>query len=151
MRLITTCLALCAALYSGCASQRVPPALPADATRALDEYIVALNDAAPLDPVLDARDPAVKARLTEPVELHRTQPALTREARSQSRDGRVVLAAVIERDGSVSNARILYASGSPAFAAASLDAVREWRYSPGRLDGSPVRVTLTVTTTFRTY
>ena len=57
--------------------------------------------------------------------LRRTQPALTREARSQSREGHVVLAAVIERNGSVSNAKVLYSSGSPAFAAASLDALRD--------------------------
>jgi len=155
MRILTIIFALSAILSAACASEqaseRVPPRLPAEAARALDEYRVALNDATPLDPVRDLRDPALKARVTEPVELRRTQPALTREARSQSREGHVVLAAVIERNGSVSNAKVLYSSGSPAFAAASLDALREWRYSPGLLDGAPVRVLLTVTTTYRNY
>ena len=155
MRILTSVFALLAIFSAGCASEqasvRVPPKLPAEAVRALDEYRVVLNHAAPLDPVRDLRDPALKARITEPVELRRTQPALTREARSQSREGRVVLAAVIERNGSVSNAKVLYSSGSSSFAAASLDALREWRYSPGMIDGAPVRVLLTVTTTYRNY
>ncbi|MHB1048260.1 MAG: energy transducer TonB [Thermoanaerobaculia bacterium] len=117
----------------------------------LADYLRALNEAEPSDPVVDGRDPSVKARLTPPIERHRVQPELSREARRNSREGRVVLACVIERDGSVSNVRVISASGLGDFTAASVGAVRQWRYSPATIDGSPVRLFLTVTTSYRTY
>ncbi len=142
-------LVLCSLGLTGCASRSDVLALSPEAAVSLDDYLRVLNEATPSDPVVDDRDPSVKARLAPPVELRRVQPALSREARLQSCDGKVVLACVIERDGSVSNVRVLSASGHRDFTAASVGAVREGRYSPATIDGSPVRLLLTVTTTYR--
>ncbi len=149
MRSSLTALAFCALGLAGCATRQAASPLDPGIGASLDDYLRSLNEADPSDPVVSERDPSVKARLTPPVEIHRVQPALSTEARRNSREGKVVLGCVIERNGSVSNVRVISASGHGDFTAASVGAVRQWRYSPGKLDGSPVRVFLTVTTSYR--
>ena len=60
-------------------------------------------------------------------------PPLARQARIQ---GTVVLQAVIGKDGSVQNLHVL--SGHPMLTPAAMDAVRQWRYKPYRVNGEPV-------------
>ena len=62
-------------------------------------------------------------------------PALARQARVQ---GLVVLQAIIGKDGSVENLRLI--SGHPLLAPAALDAARQWQYKPYYLNGEPVEV-----------
>jgi protein TonB len=40
-------------------------------------------------------------------------------------------------------------SGSPVLHQAALEAVKQWKYSPAQLDGSPTSMHLTVTVQFR--
>lgn len=149
MRSSLTALAFCVLGFTGCATREaVSPPTPGFRA-SLDDYLRSLNEADPSDPVVDDRDPSVKARLTPPVELLRVQPELSREARRSSREGKVVLACVVERDGSVSNVRVISAPGHGDFTAASVGAVRKWRYTPAKIDGSPVRLLLTATATYR--
>lgn len=70
-------------------------------------------------------------------------PPLARNARIQ---GQVVLTAIISRDGSIQDLRVL--SGHPLLIQAALDAVRRWRYKPYLLNGEPVEVETTVTVNF---
>jgi protein TonB len=70
-------------------------------------------------------------------------PELARQARVQ---GTVTLECAIDPHGRVAQARVL--SGSPLLDAAALDAVRQWVYTPTRLNGIPVAVILTVTVRF---
>lgn len=70
-------------------------------------------------------------------------PALAIAARVQ---GRVVLDCVIDREGRIGSLSVL--SGNPLLEAAAVEAVRQWRYTPTLLDGSPVAVVLTVTVEF---
>jgi protein TonB len=62
-------------------------------------------------------------------------PALARQARIQ---GTVVLQAVIGKDGTVQNLRVL--SGHPMLTEAAIDAVKQWLYKPYSLNGEPVEV-----------
>jgi protein TonB len=71
-------------------------------------------------------------------------PAIARQARVQ---GQVVLEAIIAKDGTVQNLRVV--SGHPLLVNAALDAVRQWRYRPYLLNGVPVEVETTVLVTFR--
>ena len=71
-------------------------------------------------------------------------PALARQARVQ---GKVVLDAVIERDGSVNDVRIVE-SPHPMLDESSIVAVQQWRYKPILIDGAPARARVRVTTTF---
>ena len=70
-------------------------------------------------------------------------PALARQARIQ---GTVVLQAVIGKDGTVQNLRVV--SGHPMLAAAAIDAVRQWLYRPYYLNGEPVEVDTQINVNF---
>jgi protein TonB len=62
-------------------------------------------------------------------------------------EGVVVVEAVIAVDGSVRDARVLRSVA--LLDRAALDAVRQWRYAPTRLNGVAVPVIVTVTVQFR--
>jgi protein TonB len=72
-----------------------------------------------------------------------TYPPLARTARVQ---GTVLLAAIIDKDGSVANLHVI--SGHPLLTQAALDAVKQWRYKPYILNGEPVQVDTQVTVNF---
>ena len=62
-------------------------------------------------------------------------PPLARMARIQ---GTVVLQAILSRDGTIQDLKVL--SGHPLLVQAALDAVRTWRYQPTLLNSEPVEV-----------
>jgi protein TonB len=70
-------------------------------------------------------------------------PDLARVARLQ---GLVVVECTIDPSGRVVDARII--TGHPLLQNATLDAVRQWRYTATRLNGVPVAVLMTVTVNF---
>jgi protein TonB len=70
-------------------------------------------------------------------------PVLAVQARIQ---GNVVLHAIIDREGSVSELQVI--SGDPRLVEAALDAVRQWRYQPTLLNGTSVEVETTITVSF---
>ncbi len=74
------------------------------------------------------------------------QPIYPPLARQSRIEGSVVLHAVINKDGEVSELQVL--SGHPLLVKAALDAVRQWRYSPTLLSGQAVEVETTITVTF---
>jgi len=71
-------------------------------------------------------------------------PAIAQAARVQ---GIVIIEATIGVDGVVQEARVL--RSIPLLDDAALAAVRQWRYSPTLLNGTPVPVVMTVTVTFQ--
>jgi protein TonB len=60
--------------------------------------------------------------------------------------GTVVLAAVISKQGTIENLRVV--SGPPMLQQAARDAVSAWRYRPFLLNGEPVAVETTVNVVF---
>lgn len=62
-------------------------------------------------------------------------------------EGVVIVEAVIAVDGSVRDARVL--KSVPLLDRAAIDAVKQWRYAPTRLNGVAVPVIVTVTVQFR--
>jgi protein TonB len=70
-------------------------------------------------------------------------PAIARQVRVQ---GTVVIQAVIGVDGEVRDTKIL--NSVPLLDQAALDAVRQWRYQPTLLNGTPVAVIMTVSVRF---
>ena len=70
--------------------------------------------------------------------IHQTKPvypALAMQARIQ---GTVLLQAVVGKDGTVQDLRVV--SGHPLLVKAALEAVKLWRYKPYRLNDQPVEV-----------
>lgn len=128
-------LILAAALFgSACVASRTSPSPTPDQAVAIDTYLRALNEGNPTDPVLDDRDPSVKARLTPQAELRRVQPSPPASGRKPPAEGKALLGGVIERDGSVSSVRVLMSSGNRDFDASSVEALRQWQYRPATID-----------------
>jgi protein TonB len=70
-------------------------------------------------------------------------PPLARQARIQ---GTVVLQAVMGKDGTVQELRVV--SGHPMLTAAAIDAVRQWLYRPYSLNGEAVAVDTQINVNF---
>jgi TonB family protein len=76
----------------------------------------------------------------------KVQPIYPVEARSRGLQGPVVLQAVIDEVGKVQD--LTTVSGNSILARAAMDAVRQWRYQPYRLNGQPVKVPTKITVNF---
>ena len=68
-------------------------------------------------------------------------------ARAAGVQGTVVVEAVISRTGTIESLHVV--SGPPMLQSAALDAIREARYRPFRLNGEPTEVQTTITVNFR--
>ncbi len=78
--------------------------------------------------------------------LHETRPAYPPLALQARIQGTVVLQAVIARDGTVQNLRVV--SGNPMLVGAALEAARLWRYKPYLLNEQPVEVDTQIVVNF---
>jgi TonB family protein len=76
------------------------------------------------------------------------KPEYPPSMRAAGREGQVPIEAVIGVDGSVSSVRVVSAQVHPDFAIAAVDAVRQWRFTPTLLNGTPVEVVISVNVTF---
>lgn len=94
----------------------------------------------PSEPVRPGGDIKAPERLSAPTPVY---PDLARTARVE---GTVILEATIDETGAVTNVKVL--RSIPLLDRAATDAVRQWRYTPTRLNGVPVPVVMTVTVTF---
>jgi len=100
---------------------------------------------APLD--LPQRTVTISQGVSEGRLQHRVLPEYPAQARSLRLEGPVVLEAMVMEDGSVHDIKLV--SGHPTLARAALDAVRQWRYHPYRLNGKPVAMRTEITVTFK--
>jgi periplasmic protein TonB len=78
--------------------------------------------------------------------LKANPPQFPEEARRRGESGLVTLLISISADGKVTDARVV--TGNLVFAPNSIAAVRQWVYSPARLDGRPVASTAEVSLRF---
>jgi protein TonB len=85
--------------------------------------------------------------LVAPRKLVDVRPVYPEIARAARVEGTVILEAVLDRRGRVSQVRV--AKSSPLLDQAAVDAVRQWQYSPSTLHGQPVEVLMTITITFK--
>jgi periplasmic protein TonB len=78
--------------------------------------------------------------------IYKVQPQYPAVARAIHLAGTVYVRAIIATDGSVRQLEVI--SGSPILANAALQAVRQWRYQPTRLNGETVEVETLITVHF---
>lgn len=78
--------------------------------------------------------------------IARVDPEYPKIAQQMRLTGTVRLHAIIGTDGGVREVRVI--EGSPILAQAALAAVRQWRYRPTLLGGSPVEVETYITVNF---
>jgi TonB family protein len=106
----------------------------------------------PPPPAYDAaadpcRQPGVSACIKPPTKLLDVRPIVP--AGREGETATVIIEAEIGIGGSVEGAR-LFKPVDAAFGQSGLDAVRQWKFTPTRLNGNPVKVTMTVTINFTT-
>jgi protein TonB len=89
----------------------------------------------------------VGGRVKEPKLLRRVEPAYPPLAMQTRVQGTVIVDAVIDEHGDVTEVKVV--SGPPLLIQAALDAVRRWKYEPTYLNEQPVPVQLNVTVAFR--
>jgi len=87
-------------------------------------------------------------KIQEPRRLKHVLPEYPRAMMAGRVQGVVILEAVIDKEGRVLSAKLLRAP-NPAFGPPSVDAVRQWRYTPTLLNGVAVPVIMTVTVDFK--
>lgn len=115
---------------------------------------VALSDTLDFTPLATPRSapapPApvrVGGAILPPTKVHHVVPMYPALARASHTQGIVILEATIDVRGAVTDARVL--RSVPLLDAAAIDAVRQWRFTPTRLNGEPVPVVMSVTVEFR--
>jgi periplasmic protein TonB len=84
--------------------------------------------------------------VTKGLLIHRVEPTYPPLARAARVQGEVVLSAVIDVNGQITNLQLV--SGHPMLVPAAIAAVRAWRYKPYLLNGTPVEVETTITVIF---
>jgi protein TonB len=85
--------------------------------------------------------------IREPRRIAYVSPVYPLIAQAVRLEGDVVLEAIIGTDGSVQDLRVV--RSSPLLDEAAVEAVRQWRYTPTLLNGTPVPVVMTVRVSFR--
>jgi TonB family protein len=78
--------------------------------------------------------------------IHQVMPAYPASALQQRIQGAVVMQAIVDREGIVSNVQPV--SGPPSLVMAAVDAVRQWRYAPYMHEGQPEAFTAEITVDF---
>ena len=78
--------------------------------------------------------------------LHRAVPQYPLMLRNARMEGKVVLRAVIAKDGTIQSLEAV--SGNILFVEAALEAIRQWRYLPTLLNGEAVEVETVITVVF---
>lgn len=85
--------------------------------------------------------------MTRPVIVHQVQPRYTELARRAGIQGTVIVEAVIDQKGHVTNVRVL--RGLPmGLDRAAVEAIQQWRFTPALLADRPVTVYFTLTVNF---
>jgi TonB family protein len=97
-----------------------------------------------------SKTPATRAivpgNVTAATIVTQTKPEYPPQAMASHIQGEVVLHAIIDKEGKISEVQVL--SGDDLLGKSALEAVRQWRYKPMLVDGEPKEVDTTITVTF---
>lgn len=83
---------------------------------------------------------------TNPVLIYEVKPKYPPDVQADKLEGTVTVDAIVDTTGAVYEAMVV--QSIPAFDQAALDAVKQWRFQPGLLNGEPVAVVCTIEFTF---
>jgi len=97
--------------------------------------------ATPLRPLFAAPEPqgnGVGGNVQPFSLIHKVNPAYPEDLRLAGIEGRVVVRAIISKDGDVLRPWAAGAEAHPRLVEAAIDAVRQWKYRPTLLNGQPI-------------
>jgi TonB family protein len=112
---------------------------------------VAAIDRFPMFATLQAQSAVYKPGdgVTLPEVVHEVKPDYTREAMQQLIQGSVWLLCVVGETGDVTDIEVTKSLDAEyGLDQAAVDAARQWKFKPGRKDGKPVAVQVTIELTF---
>ena len=103
----------------------------------------------PPPPPLPETTPPIRigSKIQAPTLVHRVEPFYPPVAVSARLQGLVILEALVDRDGTVADVKVLRSAGS-VLDREALIAVRQWRYAPLLLNGQRLRFVVTVLLSF---
>lgn len=92
----------------------------------------------------------VGGSIAEPRKIRDVKPTYPVDAAAAGATGVVVLDAILAADGSVKDVRVVRGvAGAPSLEQAALTAVMSWAYTPAKLNGRPVDVSMAVIVSFQ--
>src|SRR5208337_4060892 len=89
----------------------------------------------------------VSQGVSEGLLIKRVQPTYPPAAIAVHAQGSVQIEATINKEGYVTNPKVIH--GNSILAQAAVAAVRQWRYKPYYLDGQPVEIQTQITVNFK--
>jgi len=88
--------------------------------------------------------------VTPPRAIYAPDPEFSDEARKAKYQGTVVLWTVISADGRARDIRVMRSIGM-GLDEKAIEAIKQWRFEPGRKDGVAVAVEVNIEVSFRLY
>jgi TonB family protein len=82
--------------------------------------------------------PRVSQGVVEATLVKRVEPVYPMQARNQRLQGKVTLSATISTEGSVTEVAVV--NGPPVLADAAKTAVKNWKFNPAKLNGTPIQI-----------
>ena len=86
--------------------------------------------------------------MTPPRAIESPQPSYTDRARKAKHQGTLVLYIEVTPDGKASNMKVVKSLGL-GLDEKAMEAVKQWKFQPGKKDGKPVTVAATIEVNFR--
>lgn len=99
-------------------------------------------------PAGDSSVADLKGEKTPPKVRKRVEPVYPAGARSLGVSGPLSVEVVINPDGTLHSPRIVTPLSAPTLSYVVLDAIRQWRFEPGKIGGKAVPVVFTLTVNF---
>lgn len=121
-----------------------PLALGSSSDKKLSGLVTAVPTALPTAPLSSVK---ISQGVSQGLLIKRVQPKYPPNALSMHVQGSVQLEATINKEGSISNLKVV--SGDAALVRAATDAVKQWRYKPYYLNGEPVEIQTQITINFK--
>jgi TonB family protein len=110
--------------------------------------VTARRPTQPTPPPASAGVVRVGGNIKQPTKVFNVAPVYPASMQAAGLEGAVKLDVLIATDGTVTSARVVNGQVHPAFAAAAVTAVKQWKFTPTLLNGQPVEVEIATSISF---